>query len=162
MLHAEYQFEAPPYGTRPVSKQLVFDECFTQNTNFRPRHMAPGQFQNRWFVMNASRRIPISGRAIRHQAGSHGLGFGKMFWGVVHIVWGLVPGGCAACVPAIFPALGFWDEFAIVDPTQFSTTLAGRSGLQPAMNNPKILGSQEFPAPGGFVTPMGVWGSNRH
>ena len=144
MLHAEYQFEAPPYCTRPVSKQLVFDECFTQNANLRPRHMAPGRIQNSCFLMNASRRIPISGPAIWHQAGSHGPGFGKMLWGGCAHRLGACAGGLCALCTGHFPGIG-WDEFAIVDPTQFSTTLAGRSGLQPAMSNPRFWVHKSFP-----------------
>ena len=62
------QFFTAPYGLRPISKHVVFNECLTQNTNFRPRHMAQGWSPNNWFLINASHRIPLLGPAIWPQA----------------------------------------------------------------------------------------------
>ena len=67
MPHIEHQFQAPPDGNMPVTEQYVFDECLIQNTKCKRRHMALGQSQNSWFLMNASCRISISGPAIWHQ-----------------------------------------------------------------------------------------------
>ena len=37
---------------RTVSQQVVLDECFMQNNTFDHRHMARGGRPNRWFWMN--------------------------------------------------------------------------------------------------------------